>query len=450
VGALVVWAPLLIFVVLAAVLVCGLAAAYPVQALWVGIAASALHAGLFFKLRASVLGVPVSLFDLIPVVFLIAAIALRAQYPRERPQSALLTLVFWLSLVGLGVGVLIGLSADAQLYQIGRVVRIEAALLLALVATMMAAHIPRWREAVRASFYFAGVLMAIQIMVTFAWLEVVGTSPWTIFGLVDANDVRAAINGGSDIADRDLALNPFVMVPAFAFAAVRLLRRDILVIGLIVAATLLSVSRSAWFALAVAAISVGAFQLASRRSSFTLSVQTGVVIGVAAFVTTVAAGNVLSVRLDRSLSSTDASASYREAESREVFKRLTENPGTFLFGLGAGTIIQHPGMQIIPQTELSPLLENNVLSKWKNTTMLSLAAVVILLFGAFGRGWRRAQRKVSPSIYAMGLSLPALALSGLFGGTLNWVLFTAPLWLLAGTIVDSGSQLGDPETAKHA
>lgn len=442
-GVLLVRAPLAVVIAVGLVVLCVLAAGYPVQTLWVSVVASALHGELFFKLRVSAVGVPVSLFDVIPVLILIAALALRARYPRERPQASLLALVFWLSLAGLGLGVLIGLSRGAELYQLGRVMRLEIALLLVLVAAMMVAHIPEWRQALRASFSLAGVLMAAEILISYAWPRVTEESLWAIFGLIDPSEVQGAISSGSDVPLRDIALNPYVMIPAFCFAAVRLLPRDLLVIGLIVSAALLSFSRGAWFAMVAAAITVVAFKLVSRRPRVASVLQAGIPIGIAAVVAISLAGDALSSRFSQTLSRQDASAAFREAETRDVFRHLAQDPATFVFGLGAGTVIEHAGPRFLPRPEPSPLLENNLLSKWTNASALSLTAVIILLFGAFGRGWRLARLHGGPAIGAMGLSLPALALSGLFGGTLNWVPFTGPVWLLAGTIIGSGSSLAD-------
>lgn len=449
-GGLVVQAPLLIFMVVGLAAVCALAALYPIQTLWACVIASALHGELFFKLRATTFGVPLSLFDLTPTLLLIAAIALRVRRRGERPETALLSLVFWLSLTGLAIGVLIGLAQGAEYYQIGRVVRIEVALLLVLLAAVVAGRIPEWHRALGVSLYVAGVLMAIEIWVSFAWLNLTGGSVWAIFGLVEPTEVSGAISEGSGIALRDLALNPYVMIPAFCLAAIRLRRADIFTIGLVVSAALISLSRGAWFAVVVATITTVAFHLVGSRPHATAVLRAGVPIALATLAAISLGGDALSNRLDRTLSPEDASAGFREAETKDVLRLLTEDPGAFVFGLGAGTVIEHSGLSATTKREPSPLLENNVLSKWTNTSMLSLAATVILLFAAFGRGWRVTRIKGSPAFYAMGLSLPALALSGLFGGTLNWVPFSGPLWLLAATILGSDSRLSQRTSARRA
>lgn len=450
VARLVVWSPLFALIAFGLVALCIVSWVYPIETLFACVMAAALHGGLFFKLRASVLGVPLSLFDLIPLLLLICAIALRARYPSERRFPRMLVAVFWLSLGGLLAGALLGLLTGAELYQIGRVVRIETALLLVLLAAGVAGHIPEWVRALGTSLYVAGVLVAVEILVTFAWLHLTGGSIWAVVGLVDPADVRGAISSGSDVALRDLALNPYVMIPTFCFAAIRLLRRDVVTISLIMLATLFSLSRGAWFGVVVAIVAVVAFRLASSRGTKTPVLRASVSIAIAAAVAIPLAGDALSNRFDRSLTTNDASATFRERETKDVLRLLTADPGTFIIGLGAGTVTEHTGFAINPKTESSPLLENNVLSKWKNTSLLSLVAAVSLLLAGFARSWRLARVKGSPAIYAMGLSLPALGLSGLFGGTFNWVPFTGPLWLLAATIIGSGFRLSDTASAQRA
>jgi hypothetical protein len=423
------------------VLLC-LAFAYPRHTVFLCVLASAVHGGFFLAYRASLFGAPLTLFDLIPELILVAALSLRL---RHRPVARDLTLVYSvlaLSLLGLIVGVSLGFLRQADLYQIFRVVRLEAALLVLLAATIIAGYIGTWRGAVQSGLYWAGAAIAVEILLSFAFIRLTGRSLWASIGLVDAADVSGALATGSQNAFRDLALNPFTMVPAFCIGAVRLSRSDVAVLALITSASAVSLSRGAWFATIVAALTVIAFRAINKPSTRRGFGPAAVVTAAVAVTVFVVAGGILTVRLQDAFTSQDQSAFFRKAETSAALHALTADPSSAVLGLGTGTVIHHAGLTAFGKVSTpSPFLENNLLSKWKNTSLFAVVAVVLLLFGAFARSWRNAA--TGATLYSAGLALPALGLSSIFGGTLDSIPFTGPLWILAGTILASKASLSE-------
>jgi hypothetical protein len=87
------------------------------------------------------------------------------------------------------------------------------------------------------------------------------------------------------------------------------------------------------------------------------------------------------------------------------------------------------------------LLENNLLSRWLNLSVLSVVGTVLLLLGAFRQAWRsQTGRDGERHIGVMALCLPAVLLGGVIGGTLMSTQQTIVFWVLAGTVL-AGNEL---------
>ena len=414
---------------------------WPTTTVTLSIVAAALHSGIFLALRLSVGGAPLSLFDMVPSLVLVSAISIRSRDPSlARGANGAIKLVMVVVGAGTALGAIMGFAYGNPSYLVLQVLRLEVQLFLVLIACAVAGNSPRWREAVVRGIIWGGVLAAVEILVAFFFSVVTGSSFWSLFPFGD----KVSSNLQRDIATGDLAplrqnpVSAFLLLPPLALVATRVGPRDGMLTGLFIAAGVVWLSRSFWAALALMLAIVLAFCVKHRRADFRNLLRRLAPLIPIAFVVVVVAGGIVEQRFQQATIasvSTDQSTAFRAAETQAALQRITSTPFQFVFGLGTGTVIEHPYLR--QRAAPSALLENGVLSEWANGGLAVMLGSALLFFGAGLRGWRSAARTgprdARGALALLSLALPVLWLEGLVGGTLQLLEPTTILWLLAGT-----------------
>lgn len=438
-GASIVYEPrALVLVLLAA----GLIAAYawPRVTLGASLVSVSLYRGAALALSVHVAGFPISITDLLPLPILLAAVSMRMRAgPRGIPPAAWLRRSSWLLACGFVVGVITGVVSSASHYQLLRVVSVEVLLLSGLLGTLIAGDTPAWRTAVRRGVLIAGACAAVQILVSFVYTYATGRSFWLLFPFGSGTtQVDSAIRAGTVNVLRTNDVPTYAMLPAFCVAAFRSSVGYIALAGTIAAAAIVSLSRGFWVAAALVCATLAARHVSARGLGIGTLVRWVAAIGVAAFLILSFAGRVVDIRLHQTLALNDASSSYRSAETGTAFRSLESSPLTFIAGTGAGVTSTKAGLASfdVDPTNASSFLEDSLLSRWTNLSILSPLGAIILLLAASGIGWRmvRLASRSFSDLGLMALCLPATLLGGVVGGTLESQA-TLITWVLAGTIL---------------
>jgi ABC-type multidrug transport system fused ATPase/permease subunit len=384
-------------------------------------------------------GLPLTAQDAFPFVFLGAALELRRRESGARSLAPALGVVVWLSVGGLILGGIVGHTDGAPSYQLLRVLRVEVGLIVGLLAAAVAGHIGAWRRAVRSGLIVAGGLTVVEIILSVAYGLATGKSFWGAVGLAGAVDVYAGIRGGDVNVLRSNDLSTFLILPAFALAVARMGRRDIFLVSVALAASLMSLSRGFWAAtFGVGAVAV-AYRVREGREG-----QVGVFIkwiGVAVVVGLLAThfiGSVVSTRVNQTSGFSDDSSRYRLRETNMALHQLARDPLRLVVGTGAGVILPAPPKYrpVQDPRATASFLENSLLSRWTNLSILSVVSAVVLLLVAGRIGWR--SRWIAPGperdLRMMGLSLPVVLVGGVASGA-AFSQGTLPFWILAGTLL---------------
>jgi hypothetical protein len=408
------------------------------------IAACGVYNGLYLYARASLAGVPLSIFDGLPVLLLLAAYSLRSRSGARARPTAVGRAAAGMLCVGLLLGALTGLLAGADRYQLIRVCRVEIDLLFGIAAALVAGGTPEWRDAVRKGLVVMGGLVALELLVGYVWLLHTGHTFWSLFPFGGDLQGGVYLNGVGDVNSlRTNAISGYLMLPSFVYVLMRLSRRNFWLLGLLIAGAAVTLSRGVWIAFFLATATVVVFRLCSQRLAL-LDIAKGLAaVLVVLTATYVLTGPVLAARWSQTSRlgssaglSADQSAAFRAAETHAALHALLASPLTALVGTGAGVVVYSGGISRFDA--ISPILENNLLARWTNLSLFSLIGTVLLLGGGFFRGWRLAMsggHKYPPSLGLMGLALPGLLIAGLFGGTLMSPQNSLPLWLLAMTLL---------------
>lgn len=418
-----------------------LAIARPTWAIVGVMVLAAVNNDVWLTYRLQVGSTPVSVLDLLPFVLLLSAALMRPPAPRPR-NPLMLGVAIGLMAVGLIIGVVLGLSHHAGLYQLVQVARIELGLLITLLATALAGHVPAWRRAVLTGFIAAAWIVGIELILTYAFPVLIGKSFWGLLGISSTADVSQQVATGNVSVLRSVAINSFLVLPVIGLLAIDRKPRTYLLAAVGIVGLIVSLERSSWLALAVTIALVLAFMLLSGGHRSVQAVKL-VVIAVAAFaVADIVAGGYVTSRLSNTNLSgqgTDISANYRTLETRVVWSTLRSSPGRLLEGTGTGVDV--PAYQAVQATEDdytgSTDLENSLFSRWVNFTILSVAGAALLLLVAFRGAWQLASAGGNSTIRklgALGLCLPVILLASPISGALEGQ-GTLPYWLLAGTVL---------------
>ena len=408
----------------------------PATAVVACIVTASLHRGLFLYLRVETGNYPLSVFDVLPPLLLLASVSLasRGRHPAP-PTRAPLAVCTAMIFAGLVMGVIIGAS-EAAAYEMVRVLRLEGWILCVLVCAIVAGHLPQWRKAVATGLLGAGLCVAAQLLVSFGWSLATGTYFWSLFPFGrSVGNLAGNIQSGNVLTLRENAVSGFLILPALSLLILRFSGRDFAMLMFLVAGGLAWLSRGLWVAMCLMLIIALAHRVASGRLSG--AKLTRIVIPVVAAVCTLllASGDILGQRIGETTNLRgDVSFDVRRLETEAALEALAEGPGSMVFGLGSGVVVDFPRTSAFGKR--SALLENSVLGLWTNTGLLGLLGVTLLFFGAALRGWRLASDRDHPDravLGSMSLALPVLWLQGFIGGT-----FTVPepailLFLLAGT-----------------
>lgn len=434
IGALAVVAPIAVAGGFALTMCVIIAWARPTVAITACLVIASVHRGLFLYLRIEPGGYPLSVFDLLPMLLLVASVSLAVKArDSTRTGRAHLAGAAALILAGLVIGVILGASEGAGKYELLQVIRLEALILFSLVAALVAGHIPQWRGAVLAGVKGIAICVAAQLLITFCWSLATGSYFWSLFPFgrtVDENLLGKA-QTGNILVLRENAISGFLILPVLSLLVFRAKGRDTIMLMLLVAAGVVWLSRGLWVAMFVTLLISMARQAASGRLTSvrvaTIAVPTAVIV----VVVFLGSGGILAQRLTEITSFTgDASVEARTGETEANLDALEEGVGSLVLGLGAGVVVLPEGS--------SALLENSVLSTWTNGGLPTLIGVTLVFFGAAVRGWRLTARDNEPgavALGAMGLALPVLWLQGFVSGTLRIEQSALVLFLLAAAVL---------------
>lgn len=411
---------------------------WPAMTVSLAIAAAALHSGIFLSIRLNAGGAPLSIFDVVPLLVFVSALSVRQKEPAaSQDVRGPLKLAVCLVAAGTVLGALIGFTQSNPSYLILRALRLEVELLLVLIACLTAGSSSQWRKAVVRGIVWAAVLASVEILGDFFFTILTGSSLWSLFPFGDQiENVQGAIATGQSSVLRQNAVAAYPILPALALVATRLGRRDGILTGLFLSAGVAWLSRSFWSALAAMMVIVVVFHLRDGHSiSAGHALKRLAPVVPMALVLAVLGGAILQERLSVATSgATNTSNEFRVAETQAALDRVTGSPFNFVFGLGAGTLVDHPFTNGAP---LSPLLENGVLSEWVNGGLALMLGSALLFFVAGVRGWSFAARAgpegARGALGLLSLALPVLWIEGLVGGTLQVIEPTTILWILAGT-----------------
>ena len=445
-GILTVIAPVALVVSLLLIAAVVVTWARPTFAVAACIVVASLHRGVFLYFRVEPGGYPLSAFDVVPLLLLLASFSIAAKVRGPAPAVRWpLTLCAAMIVAGLGIGVVLGASQGALPYQLLRVVRLDVLALCVVTSALVAGHTRQWRRAVLVGLTGAGVCVATQLLLTFSWVLVAGTSFWSLFPFGDpAGNLLGEVQGGNILVLRENAISGFLILPALALLLYRFQARDIVMLMLLVAGGLVWLSRGLWAAMLLTLVVLLAQRATSGRLSGVRFATIASSVAAAVLVLVLISGGILGQRFGETTNlAGDPSLQLRASETEATLETLMGGVGQLTLGLGAGVVTTEPKRG----GESSPLLENSVLGVWANTGLLGLVGVTTLFFGAAFRGWQLALWEAEPgraALGAMGLALPALWLLGLIGGT-----FTVPepavtLFLLAATV------LVTPSVHRHA
>lgn len=403
----------------------------PTLAIAACLVVASLHRGIFLYLRIEPAGYPLSVFDGVPLLLLLASVSLavrarQSAFPRRGPLAICAAMI----LAGLVVGVTLGASRGAQSYELLRVVRLDALILCVLTSVLVAGHTPQWRRGVVIGLMAVAASVAVQLLITFSWSLATGNYFWSLFPFGRAVDDNLAgkVAAGNILTLRENAIAGFLLLPALSLLIFRFKGRDFVLLALLVAGGLVWLSRGLWLAMFLTLMIPLAHRAASRRLTGVRVATIAIPIVAIVSIVFLASGGILEERLaDTTNLAGDISLEQRSAETQVNLNALGQGAGTLLFGLGAG-VVAVPGSVA--------LLENTVLSMWTNTGLLGLIGITALLFGAGTRGWQLASRSAdrdSAALGAMSLALPVLWLQGLIGGVLSLEQSAVVVSVLAAT-----------------
>lgn len=441
-AALLVQAPVVLLIPLLASLLLG-AFYRPVPTLIGCVIATSLYQGTYLLLRVSISGFPVAVYDFFPLVVLTAGLGLWATSRRSPIAiSPGLVAVVVLMTLGLVLGVAIGWGNAADSYQLLRVVRVETGLVLALVAALIAGRDRRWQHAVYIGLLAAGIVVAVQTVGSFGWALTTGTSLWSALGLPTNVDVTTGeIARGNVNVLRTPQLYSYLMLPALCVGLAGGKRYSGALVALIVVAAFLTLSRGFWVGTTVCIATVIGYQILTGRASLARFLPAVVMTAIGVTLVFVVAGDAIETRLGQTVTlrtsyQSDISAALRLAESQAAWTALTSSPIELIGGVGAGVITPHSGLA---RSNVTPLLENSLLGRWTNLTLLSLVGTFALLLGATVAGVRMARdARLDPTYRLLGvmaLSLPALIVGSLANQILLSPIAALPFWLLAATVL---------------
>lgn len=445
-GILTVIAPVALVVTLLLITAIVLTWARPTFAVAACIVVASLHRGIFLHFRIEPGGYPLSVFDILPLLLLLASFSIAAKVSDPAPAARwLLTSCAAMIVAGLGIGVILGLSQGAVAYQLLRVVRLDVLAMCVVTSALVAGHTRQWRRAVLVGLTGAGLCIATQLLLTFSWVLATGTSFWSLFPFGNpAGNLLGEVQGGNILALRENAISGFLILPALALLLYRFQARDIVMLVLLVAGGLVWLSRGLWAAMLLTLVVLLAHRAASGRLSGVRFASIASSLAAVVLVLVLIPGGILGQRFGETTDlAGDPSLQIRAGESEATLEALMGGAGQLTLGLGTGVVTTESRRR----GESSALLENSVLGVWTNTGLLGLAGVTILFFGAAYRGWRLALWEAEPdraALGAMGLALPALWLQGLIGGTFSVPEPAVTLFLLAATV------LVTPSAYRHA
>jgi hypothetical protein len=445
-GILTVIAPVALVVSLLLIAAVVVTWARPTFAVAACIVVASLHRGVFLSLQVEPGGYPLSAFDVLPLLLLLASfsIAVKVRDPAPAVRGPL-TVCAAMIVAGLGIGVVLGASEGAAPYELLRVVRLDALALCVVISALLAGHTRQWRRATLIGLTGAGVCVATQLLITFSWALATGTGFWSLFPFgAPVSNLLGEVQGGNILALRENAISGFLILPALSLLLYRFQGRDIVMLMLLVAGGLVWLSRGLWAAMLLTLVVLLAHRAASGRLSGVRFATIASSVAAAVLVLVLISGGILGQRFGEATNlAGDPSLQVRASETGATLEALTGGVGQFTLGLGSGVVTAGAKWR----GESSALLENSVLGVWANTGLLGLVGVTILFFGAAFRGWRLALWEAEPdraALGAMGLALPALWLQGLIGGTFSVPEPAVTLFLLAATV------LVTPNTRRHA
>lgn len=452
--------PYLLFMIPVALLLL-VARRYPTTAPIVALATCATYLGLHLEYRVVVAGVPMSALDLLPILLIVAACSLRA--PGQRTLLDALTgcraIPLFLLGGGLALGTLVGLAHHAAGYQLLRVDRIELSLLVGAIAGLVAGGCQPWQRSVVMAFGVAGVLAAMQQIVSFIYLLTFGHSLWQAFPFgAGASNLEDALASDSVAGIRDNFIPTFVMLPALALAIYRLSKRDVAVATVVVLATVVSLSRSMWIAATVTILTAVVARAASGRLPNPMRVlRFGAVVLAVGTLLGGVGWQVVGARIKESGSRSDASLSGRKVETSAALDALLASPVSAVTGTGAGVVLAGPTARVqylVRRRQATPILENQFLARWTNFGILSVVGTICLLMWPAVAGSRSLARNgtADPDLIGLGLALPAVLVVGPISGTLLQLHVSLAFWLLAATLLAclrqarvDGAAAHDPE-----
>ena len=429
--------------------ICALLTAYrwPYAMPFVLIVACAVYLGVFLTYRVQVGAFPLSVLNVLPVLVLVAAIAVPRQERGPpvlgRPASVPAALLA----AGLLIGSIVGYANGAATYQLLRIDITEVSLLLGCLAGLLAGGSISWQRAIVRAFYFAALVAAAQQIVSFLYLFAVGHSLWQ--GLPFGGDVanlNQALSSGSVAGTRDNNLATFIMLPALTLAVYRLTTRDVFVSSLLMLAMAMSLSRSMWIAAVIAlALALAARARSGRMLHPARVLKIGLVCLAVGATLSGVTGQVVIARLAQTGNEQDISLTLRQAESVQALRAVTSSAQNSIVGIGAGVLlpptaalIQFRGTDRVAVRDRSSVLENQLLARWVNFGLLSVVGTIALLLGAGYAAFTalaKQRSSVDHDLMAVGLSLPPLLFVSPFSGTLLQLNLSLPFWLLAGTIL---------------
>ena len=442
-GILTVIMPVALLVTLLLITAIVLAWARPRFVIVACIVVASLHRGIYLYFRVEPGGYPLSAFDVLPFLLLLAsfsiAVKVRDPAPAVRWPVALSAAMI---AAGLGIGVVLGVSQGAVPYQLLRVIRLDLLVLCVVASALVAGHTHEWRRAALLGLTGAGVCVAIQLLVTFSWGLATGSSFWSLFPFGEpGGDLLDNVQAGNVLVLRENAIAGFLILPGLALLLYRFRRRDIVMLTLLTAGGIVWLSRGLWVAMLLTLLVLLAQRAASGRLSGSQLATIASSIGVAVLVLVLTSGDVLGQRFSETTNlAGDRSLEIRASETETTFAALTAGAAQFTLGLGSGVATTEDPTS----GESSALLANSVLGVWANTGLLGLIGVTALFAGAGFRGWRLALWDSDPdraALGAMGLALPPLWLLGLVGGTFSVPEPAVTLSFLAATVLVTPSSV---------
>lgn len=404
----------------------------------------ALTRALYVDARLSVAGLPISVQDGLPLILLGGALELRSQAPTTSEIAPVLRKVLILFAAGLAVGTAVGVLDHAARYQLLRVLRVEAELMIGLFAAAIAAPHIRWREAVRVGLVVAGWVTAIQIIGSVVFALTTGRSLWSELGFSGSVDIYGQIQQGNVNILRSNDISTFLMLPALGLALVRLRRADVILAAVLLTAFVMSFSRGAWLAAILVAVLAMLYRTQQRGGQGRAIALWFVTLTAVAFLSTHYFGQLVSTRINQSSGLHDSSSSYRINETRIALRQLTRGPFTMIAGTGAGVILPIPQTQsVTSERDVASFLENSLLSRWTNLSILSFLGAILLLVASSSAAWsfRGASSGLERELGALGMCLPAILIGGVASGA-AFSQGTLPFWALAGTLVGGARRSG--------